>query len=50
MAQQGDNLAALMVDNPRLAQKLMMMLLRLMATRLRDTTERMLPHLVEAPV
>jgi len=45
-----ENLAALMVDNPRLAQKLMMMLLRLMATRLRDTTERMLPHLVEASV
>ena len=44
------NLNALMVDHPRLGQKLLLMLLRLMATRLRDTTERMLPHLVDAPV
>ena len=45
-----ENLTALMLDNPRLAQKLLMMLLRLMATRLRETTERMLPHLVDGPV
>lgn len=45
-----ENLNALMLDNARLGQKLLLMLLRLMATRLRDTTERMLPHLVDGPV
>ena len=45
-----ERLNALMVDHPRLGQKLLLMLLRLMATRLRDTTERMLPHLVDGPV
>lgn len=45
-----ENLNALMLDNARLGQKLLLMLLRLMAKRLRDTTERMLPHLVDGPV
>lgn len=43
-------LNALMVDHPRLGQKLLLMLLRLMAIRLRDTTTRMLPHFVDAAV
>jgi CRP-like cAMP-binding protein len=45
-----ENLNALMLDNARLGQKLLLMLLRLMAMRLRVTTERMLPHLVDGPV
>jgi CRP-like cAMP-binding protein len=40
----------LMVDHPRLGQKLLLMLLRLMAARLRSTTSRLLPMLVEGPV
>ncbi|MBL8381612.1 MAG: cyclic nucleotide-binding domain-containing protein [Burkholderiales bacterium] len=45
-----DGLNALMVDHPRLGQKLLLMLLRLMAARLRETTQRMLPYLAEGPV
>lgn len=40
----------LMVDHPRLGQKLLLMLLRLMAARLRETTMKLLPHFVDAAV
>jgi CRP-like cAMP-binding protein len=45
-----ENLNALMLDNPRLAQKLLMMLLRLMAARLRVTTDRVLTQMAEGTV
>lgn len=40
----------LMVDHPRLGQKLLLMLLRLMAVRLRETTVKLLPHFVDAAI
>ena len=45
-----DKLNELMVDHPRLGQKLLLMLLRLTTARLRDATVRMLPHLVDVSV
>ena len=45
-----ENLNALMLDNPRLAQKLLLMLLRLMAARLRVTTDRVLSQMVDTLV
>jgi CRP-like cAMP-binding protein len=44
-----DNLNTLMLNNAHLGQKLLLMLLRLMAMRLRETTVRMLPHLADGP-
>jgi CRP-like cAMP-binding protein len=33
------------LDNPRLGNKLLLLLLQLMTRRLRDTSDRLLPHL-----
>lgn len=45
-----DNLNRILIDHPRLGQKLLLMLLRLMTARLRETTMRMLPHMVDGTV
>ncbi len=45
-----DKLNAIMVDHPRLGQKLLLMLLRHTTARLRETTVRVLPHLVDGAV
>ena len=45
-----EQLNAVMVDHPRLGQKLLLMLLRLTTMRLREATVRMLPHLVDTAV
>lgn len=41
-----DNLNEILVDHPRLGNKLLLILLQLMTQRLRDATTRMLPTLV----
>ena len=45
-----DKLNAILVDHPRLGQKLLLMLLRHTVARLRETTVRMLPYLVDGAV
>ncbi|WP_300320257.1 cyclic nucleotide-binding domain-containing protein [Accumulibacter sp.] len=45
-----DSLDNILIDHPRLCNKLLLILLQVMAERLRDTTTRMLPTIVEVPL
>jgi CRP-like cAMP-binding protein len=45
-----DHLNRILIDHPRLGQKLLLMLLRLTTARLRETTLRMLPAVVDGTV
>ena len=45
-----EQLNRILPDHPRLGQKLLLMLLRLMTSRLRETTVRVLPYIAEGSI